>query len=178
MLLTASGVEADANQTYFAEFLVRGFEEKRADANHDGAVDLLEAYVYAARETANWYHRQELLDPKTKVWEVHGKETRALWKKLYAGTAQKLKDPADQNDPDEEPEFGDFGPKWHNRRILTEHAQLKDLEGEEAFSLWKPYEFEKPPAAGPGQLGNWAKRTVLGRPAPANQDEPAKKKAG
>ena len=165
VLISAAGVEADANQTYFAEFYLRGYEDKRADADKNGAIDLLEAYLYAAHETANWYHRQYLSgSQKKRAWMVKGKETRALWAKLYAGSNEHLAKPIDPNDPDTEPIFGDFGPEWHDRRVLAEHAQLKDTAGEEGFILWKPYEFEKPPPAGPGQLGNLAKRTLLGQP--------------
>ena len=198
VIITAAGYETEGTQTYFAEFFVRGFETGRADANKDKAIDMLEAYVYAARETANFYHRQYLLEspdlgrgvkaaPGKIYWLVRGKETRAIWRKLYAGTDNilarphkrrndegKLVDDLPANldaEPDTTPKFGRYDKHWHYRRILAEHARLDDNgKSKEAFFLWKPYKFEKVPAdIEPGQTGFFARRTVLGRPL-----EPAK----
>jgi hypothetical protein len=193
VILTATGYETEGTQTYFAEFLLRGFETARADANQDKVIDLREAYVYAARETANFYHRQHLVErpdlgkdvkatPGKLYWLVRGKETRAIWKQLYAGTDNLLARPQPQRDdegkvtdglpadldsePDSTPKFGRFDKHWAFRRILAEHARLDDTgAAKDAFLLWKPYEFEKvPDDPKPGQTGHLARRTLLGRP--------------
>ncbi len=193
IILTASGYETEGTQTYFAEFLLQGFETGRADANGDKAIDMLEAYVYAARETANFYHRQHLCerpdlgrevkpDPTKAYWLVRGKETRAVWRKLYAGTnnilarPQKERDdtgkevdnlPADlDSEPDPTPKFGRFDKHWAYRRLLAEHARLDDTpKPQNALFLWKPYEFaDVPKDPKPNETGFLAKRTVLGRP--------------
>lgn len=193
VILTASGYETEGTQTYFAEFFLQGFETGRADANGDKAIDMLEAYVYAARETANFYHRQHLVerpdlgrdvkpDPNKVYWLVRGKETRATWRRLYEGTdnvlarPQKERDdagkevdnlPADlDSEPDFTPKFGRFDKHWAYRRLLAEHARLDDTpKPQNALFLWKPYEFaEVPKDPKPGETGFLARQTVLGKP--------------
>jgi len=193
VILTTTGYETEGTQTYFAEFFLRGLETGQADANKDKVVDTLEAYAYGARETANFYHRQYLVGrpdlgkdvkpaPGNAYWLVRGKETRAIWKRLYAGTDNILARPQKQRDdegkladslpadldaePDAEPKFGRFGKHWAFRRMLAEHARLDDTGvSKDAFFLWKPYEFEAvPDKPQPGQTGYLARHTVLGRP--------------
>jgi len=193
VVLTASGYETEGTQTYFAEFLLQGFETGRADANRDKAIDMLEAYAYAARETANFYHRQHLLeqpdlgrdvkpDPTKTYWLVRGKETRALWLKLYAGTDNLLARPRKERDdsgkevdnlpadldsePDPTPKFGRFDKHWAYRRLLAEHARLDDTpKPQNALFLWKPYEFaDVPKDPKPGETCFLARQTVLGKP--------------
>ncbi len=181
VLITGGGAEDDGNQTYFAEFFLRGYETGEADADKDKTIDLMEAYVYAARWTANFYHRQylvgqargqrSLLDPL--VWYVRGKDTRAIWRKLYADTNNTLGTPRPgpndpplpdpETEPDKEPRFGDFGSEWHNRRVLAEHARLDDNAGKKGFYLWQPYEFVKLPPDQPSETGFVARRVALGR---------------
>jgi hypothetical protein len=193
VIVTAAGYETEGTQAYFAEFFLRGFETGRADVNKDKAIDMLEAYVYGARETASFYHRQYLLERpdlgkrvKPTVgkiyWLVRGRETRAIWRRLYAGTDNILaRPPKRRNDegrlvddlpkdldaePDAVPKFGRYDKHWHNRRILAEHARLDDNGiSKDAFFLWKPYKFQKVPKdLDPGQTGYVARRTILGRP--------------
>lgn len=201
VILTAAGYETEGAQTYFAELFLRGFETGRADVNKDKAVDMLEAYAYAARGTANFYHRQYVVErpalgrgvkptPGKVYWLVRGKQTRAIWRRLYADTHNvlarpqkrrndegKLTDdlPADLDaEADAAPKFGRYDKHWHHRRILAEHARLDDTgNAKEAMFLWKPYKFQKLPAATqPGQTGYLARRTILGRPAAAAKAKP------
>jgi len=180
VLITGAGAEDDGNQTYFAEFFLRGYETGEADANRDKVIDLAEAYCYAARATANFYHRQYLVntggtrdESDPLVWYVRGKNTRAIWRKLYAGTKNTLgmprtspgedPPPDPETEPDAEPIFRAFGPHWHNRRVLAEHARLDDNGGKKGFYLWQPYEFTELPDDEPGAVGFLTRRTVLGR---------------
>jgi len=193
VVLTATGYETEGTQTYFAEFLIRGFETRQADLNQDHVIDLLEAYAYAARETAHFYHRQYLLEspdlgqdvkptPGKIYWLVRGKETRAVWRKLYADTDNLMAQPRKQSgeegeladnlpanlddEPDPTPQFGRYDKHWLNRRVLAEHARLDDNgASKDAFFLWKPYEFQNVPKdPKPGETGYVARQTVLGRP--------------
>lgn len=193
VILTAAGYETEGTQAYFAEFLLQGYETGRADANGDKALDMLEAYVHAARETANFYHRQHLCErpdlgrdvkptPGKAYWLVRGKETRALWRKLYAGTDNLLARPPKERDdsgkevdtlpadldaePDPTPKFGRFDKHWAFRRLLAEHARLDDTpKPQNALFLWKPYEFaEVPKDLKPGETAFLARQTVLGKP--------------
>ena len=143
VILTGCGYETEGNQSYFAEFVLRAFETGEADrlkgyGNRDGAVDLFEAYCYAARWTANWYHRQyradsyrpggrpQQPDDPHLYWVVRGRETRKIWDRLYAGTRHRSVRPAfrpvrdkatgklvttDPLPPDLDAE-ADFEPKW------------------------------------------------------------------
>ena len=180
VLITGAGAENDGNQTYFAEFFLRGYETGKADKNKDKTIDLMEAYVYSARETAKFYHRQYLVNARGRrgesdplIWYVRGKNTRAIWRKLYAGTNNKLGMrpprpgeeplPDPETEPDKTPRFGDFGPAWHNRRVLAEHARLDDNATRKGFYLWQPYEFVKLPKDEPGETGFLARRIALGR---------------
>jgi hypothetical protein len=184
VILTAAGAESDGSQTYFAEFFLRGYETARADADGDRIINMLEAYVYAGKETCNFYHRQYMLLAKDQrlatgqpiPWLVRGKETREIWRRLYAGTSnvlavpQRLEKgqeplPADlDNEPDPECKFGRFGPDWYYRRVLGERSRLDDTGSSvKAFFIWKPYEFEAvPDARFPGEETHLARRTVLG----------------
>ena len=204
VILTAAGYETEGTQTYFAEFFLQGLETGRADSSGDKAVDLLEAYVYGARETAHFYHRQYLVErpdlgrdvkpaPGKFYWLVRGKDTRAIWKKLYADTDNllarpqprpgddgKMTDGLPQDldaEPDAEPKFGRFDKHWAFRRMLAEHARLDDSGvSKDAFFLWKPYEFQEVPKdAKPGQTGCLARQTVLGRPLEPAQAAPKAK---
>jgi hypothetical protein len=193
VVLTATGYETEGTQTYFAEFFIRGFETRQADLNQDHVIDLLEAYAHAARETAHFYHRQYLLESPDlgqdvkptagKIyWLVRGKETRAVWRKLYADTDNLMARPRKQSgdegeladnlpanlddEPDPTPQFGRYDQHWQNRRVLAEHARLDDNgASKDAFFLWKPYEFQNVPKdPKPGETGYVARQTVLGRP--------------
>ena len=181
VILTGAGAGNDGTAAYFAEFFLRGYETGGADADAGKTIDLYEAYAYAARETANFYHRQYLVSTTRRdpgdplVWLVRGKETRQIWKRLYADTANILGTPRRQpddpplgdldNEPDPDPAFGRFDKHWHNRRVLSEHARLDDSGTKRGFYLWQPYEFQKPPPDEPGKEGRLARRTILGRPA-------------
>jgi len=181
VIISGGGAEDDGTQTYFAEFFLRGYETGQADANKDKTIDLMEAYTYAARWTANFYHRQHLIPNRGRdaanqslTWYVRGKETRVIWKRLYAGTTDRLGVPrrrADEpappdpdTEPDPKPKFGRFDVHWHNRRILTEHARIDDGDTKRGFYLWQPYKFQKLPPNEPGATGYLARRVVLGRP--------------
>jgi len=181
VLISGAGAGNDGTQAYFAEFLLRAYETGQADANKDKAIDLMEAFVYAARETGNFYHRQYLMPAggrpvagAANTWHVQGKQTRAIWRKLYAGTNNKLGMPATvagepappnpDTEPDAQPKFGRFDKHWHNRRVLAEHARIDDDGGRKGFFLWQPYKFQKLPPDTPGSVGFLARRTVLGKP--------------
>ena len=142
----------------------------------------MEAYAYSARWTANFYHRQHLIPSRSRdasnqplTWYVRGKETRAIWKRLYAGTSHTLGTPRRGRDdpplpdpdtePDPEPKFGRFDVHWHNRRVLAEHARIDDSDTKRGFYLWQPYKFQKLPPNEPGATGYLARRVVLGRTA-------------
>ena len=186
VVITGGGTGDDGNQTYFAEFFLRGHESGQADLNKDKTIDLLEAFAYAGEWTANFYHRQYLVSTERQdpaqplVWLVRGKETRIVWKKLYAGTVHELGRPKEvktkegevldalpadlDNEPDAAPKFGRFDKAWYNRRVLAEHARLDDNASKRGFFVWQPYEIQKLPADEPGAVGYVARRTVLGKP--------------
>ena len=163
VIVCASGKLGEGNQSYFAEFLLRAYETGAADENKDGRVTLLEAYNWAGHETANWYHRQYRTEDG--AWRVLGKNTRAIWKKLYEGSDKRLEPPQDPDDADTEPVWGkEPTQEWFSRRILTEHASLDD-RGEQLGSIvWLSNEFRPLTGAEPDQQGAVARRLLLERP--------------
>jgi hypothetical protein len=175
VIISGAGGGSDGNQTYFAEFFLRGYETREADADKDKQIDLLEAFTYGAREIAHFYHRQYLVPARGPqpagaplTWNVRGRQTRAIWRRLYVGTNHRLAPRTGRGDPDQEPDptpvFGKFDRHWHFRRVLAEHARLDDEGSRKGFFLWQPYEFRKTLPDVPGEIGYLARRTVLGKP--------------
>jgi hypothetical protein len=163
VIVCASGKLGEGNQVYFAEFFLRAYETKAADENKDGKITLLEAFNWAGHETVNWYHRQ--YRNRDGTWRVLGKETRALWKKLYEGSDKKLATPDNEDDPDIEPVWGkEPTDDWLSRRILAEHASLDD-RGEQAGSIvWIGNEHKPLSGTDVDQQGMVARRLLLDQP--------------
>jgi len=162
----------EANEPVFAEFFLRGLESKRADgegAPKDGSITVLEAYNWASAQTAWWIVRQKLANG---AWQVEGKESVALFKKLCEGPANEAatRQLAGGSRPDVDdavhalrPEGGKIDDFWRSRRLVTEHATLEDC-GEETGALalqakgYVPLDGKKD-----GEPGHLARRVVLGR---------------
>ncbi|MBI3830056.1 MAG: caspase family protein [Planctomycetes bacterium] len=125
VLIMATNSANEGNEAYFMEFFLQAYENKAAgDEDKDGAVDLLEAFSYAATQCPKWYSRQYL---EKTGWRTEGKQSRALWKKFYGKVEDKKEVPPENPDADDaEPQFGEWGPHWEARRMVTEHAQLDD----------------------------------------------------
>jgi hypothetical protein len=67
---TKSGTEKNA--TVFARYWVEAFQDPSADTDHSGSVSALEAFVYAARKTAEFYDSQKRLATEHAVFNDTG----------------------------------------------------------------------------------------------------------
>ncbi|MFW6161316.1 MAG: hypothetical protein ACODAJ_01020 [Planctomycetota bacterium] len=168
----------EANEPVFAEFLLRGIETQAADGEgapaagkKDGAITLLEAYNWAAAQTAFWIVRQKLTE---RGWRVEGKESVAIFKKLCEGrpgepAARQLARGSRPDKPDERlplrPEDGRIDAFWRGRRVLTEHALLEDCGEEAGVCALRGAGYQPLAGREPGEPGHLARRVVLGRPA-------------
>lgn len=174
VVVSAAGVEGEGIQTYFAEFLLLGYETHKADRDGNGKITVLEAFNWSAGACVDWYHRQKgvkiktpagVKPPKEQFLIVDGKEACRLFKKFYDGTNMKLHADSRPNVPDSDPVVGDG-------RETTELASIEDLgEPVKAAVHWVKNQHVLM-AGKPGEQGAVAARAVLGHP-PAPQ--PAKK---
>ncbi|MCY2995308.1 MAG: hypothetical protein NTY19_46715, partial [Planctomycetota bacterium] len=141
--------------------------------NKDGQVSVLEAYNWAAHETAMWIARQKRADGEQ--WIVEGRQSVALFKRLAAGEdsdpgARKLSPQSDANAPDAViplamKEGQDLDPWWIGRRTVLEHALLEDCGQEVGVSCLRGQGYEPLDGVKEGQPGWLARRVLLGRPA-------------
>jgi hypothetical protein len=166
----------EVEEPIFAEFFLQGLESKLADADKNGTITLLEAYNWAARQTALWIARWQETDtatpgqpPGPTVWKASGKQTIATFEKLYAGVPNRQLDPtSDRNAPDADvalmPPNGQVTPEWMRRRVVDEHALLEDSGQGIGVSVITDAGFQPILGQKPGDPGYLAGLTVLGAP--------------
>ncbi len=170
----------ELEEPVIAEFFLRGLESKRADADKNGTITMLEAYNWAAQQTAYWIGRWQETDtgvnkddPTTAagptVWKASGKETVEIFEKLYAGVPNRKLDPAsDKNAADAPvdliPPGGNVTSDWATRRVVDEHATLED--NGQGIGVSEIGDKGLQPILGqkPGDPGYLAAHTVLGNP--------------
>jgi len=162
----------------FGEFLLRAFEERRADGHaggpKDGAVDCLEAFTWAAQESVRWIARGRY-NGEAGAWRIDGRESVALFEKLFGGIAgvpgaRKLDPASDRNAVDAvpliQPRDGKLDQAWDGRRMIDEHAMIEDCGVAEGVPALDTAGFTTFPAAEALQPGFLARRIVLGKPKP------------
>jgi hypothetical protein len=167
--LTATS-PTETEEPVFAEFFLRGLESKRA-AGSNGVVTVRDAFNWSAQQTALWIARWEQSGANT--WKAAGKETVAIFEKLYAGMPSRKLDAASNRTVEDEPVAiqppnGVITAAWKGRRVIDEHALIEDCGQPLGVSVLgekglQPVAGEKP--MDPGYL---AGRTVLGQPARTN----------
>ncbi len=171
----------------FCEFFLRALESGKADGEaalaggaKDGVTTLLEAFNWASHQTGQWISRQR--EDEEHNWVVTGKESVAIFKKLFDGAdgeigARKLSGESDANAEDPilalaTPTDGETAHAWAHRRVINEHAILEDAgkeNGVAALSNAKGY--EPVPLGKSGDQGNLASRTVLGQSSLRNAEK-------
>ncbi len=165
----------EADEAVLAEFFLRGLESGRADTNNDQAVSMLEAFNWAAQQTALWIARWEQTNaaeelPEFTIWKASGKETVEIFEKLYgAGGTRRLDPASDRAAADAvveiQPPNGEITEAWMSRRIIDEHALLEDSGKPVGVSVLGEKGLTPIVGQNPDDPGNLASRTVLGRPA-------------
>ena len=161
----------EMEEPVFAEFFLRGLESRRADADKNGSITMLEAFNWAAQQTAYWIARWQETDPGAPtVWKASGKETVEIFEKLYAGSPVRKLDPTSNRNAVDAPVAlappgGQVTDDWGSRRVLDEHAVLEDCgqgigSGEfDDKGVLHPILGQKP-----GDPGYLAAHTILGQP--------------
>ena len=165
------GGVGQGNQSYFAEFLLLALEGKKADANNDGVITVLEAFNRAAHQCINWYHRQYKVPveegepqlPRRVI--VRTKEARRIFKKFYGGVKDVVMlkpEPYNEETEEQEPARGEIE-MLSLRRESGEHASIEDLGENSGAVHWRNNK-HNPIEGKPGEQGEVAARTVLGAP--------------
>jgi len=172
----------EVEEPVIPEFFLRGLESKRADADKNGTITMLEAYNWAAQQTAMWISRwqetstgiTEDAPPGTPVgptiWKASGKETVEVFEKLYSGVPMRQLDPASDRTAadvpvDIIPPGGQVTGDWATRRVVDEHAMLEDCGQGIGVSVVTDKGFQPILGQKQGDPGYLAAHTVLGQPA-------------
>ena len=174
----ASTSAEESTESVLAEFFLKALETGAADGEgvpdkaKDGQVSLLEAFNWATFQTAQWISRQTG-NAEDGTWTVKGKESVALFKKLYDGPESELGvrkiDSASEDsiaDPVVEiipPTDAAAAKAWGGRRLVDEHATLDDCGQENAVSALTPKGYEPVVPAKPDAEGALAAKIVLGK---------------
>jgi hypothetical protein len=187
--IAATGPD-QAAEPVFAEFFLRALEGNRADGEGTGTKDnqtsLLEAFNWAAHQTAQFIMRQ--VGTEDGAWTLHGKESVEIFRKLYDAPpgaestapappvsndgSRRLSPDSDASKPDQPVPLvlpQDLKPnaaaEWNKRRITNEQAHLEDAGLEEGVTPLRGEKGYDPiPVGKEGEPGNRAARTLLGRP--------------
>ncbi len=178
--LTATS-PTEVEEPVFAEFFLRGLESRRADADKSGTITLLEAYNWAAQQTAQWIVRwertgpekQDPANPQPTTWKASGKETIEIFEKLYSGLPTRKLDPASNRSVEDaavevQPPNGQVTPEWRNRRVIDEHALLEDCGQPLGVSVLGEKGIQPILGLKPNDPGYLAGQTVPGKPTPMN----------
>lgn len=161
----------------YAEFFLNGLESKRADGEaapkggkKDGTVTLLEAYNWAANETACWIRR--IRSEENEKWRVDGRESIELFKKLYVSNdkAQGSKVLDAKSNPEVKDPIYPFDKTGVDRkvilglRIITETAMLEDAGKKEGICAVRTGKYQPLTGVKEEEPGALARHTVLGKP--------------
>lgn len=87
MICTATKSTDEKNATEFMEFFLHGLEQNHADINRDQRITLLEACLYAAMQTAQWYTTKGLLETEHALIDCNGD---GLGERLYESDKEEI----------------------------------------------------------------------------------------
>jgi hypothetical protein len=166
----------EQGEPVLAEFFLKAIETGAADGEgsqpKDGNVSLLEALNWSSYQTALFISRQKL-GAEGGAWDVAGKESVALFKKLYGGTAgeEGYRPLADSSDASAEDAIVEIQPPkeaaaakaWGSRRMVDEHAVLEDMGLDSALSPLRGTGYQPIVPDKPDALGALAAKTFLGK---------------
>jgi len=168
----------EIQEPIFAEFFLRGLESKRADADKNGTITLLEAYNWAAQQTALWIVRwsctgpdkPDPMHPQPTIWKASGKETVEIFEKLYSDQPMRKLDPTSNRTVEDavvdiQPPDGQITEAWQKRRIIDEHATLEDCGTPIGVSILGEKGLQLILGQNPKDPGYLASHTILGQPA-------------
>jgi hypothetical protein len=85
---TKSGTEKNA--TVFARYFAEALQDPTADTNKDDSISALEAFVYAAKKTADFYDSQKRLATEHAIFEDTGKADAVREESVQTGEGRLL----------------------------------------------------------------------------------------
>jgi hypothetical protein len=160
----AGSSAGQVNDNDFAEFFLQEW-------TYHSATSVLELYNNAVLMWARWTVRQKMVGEEGKTgWNVEGKESAAIFKKLYDGADvpadRKFVDSpasakADNPDP---PLLPEPKPEWTNRRVITENPSMDDAGSKTPVSALTDKGFAAVTPSVDQPIGKVAAKTVLGTP--------------
>ena len=166
----------EIEEPVFPEFFLRGLESKRAAAAANGKISVLDAFNWAAQQTAFWIARWQKsgdpTQPDAAKWKASGKETVEIFEKLYGGVPSRQLDPtSDRKAVDAPvallPPGGQVTDDWAARRVIDEHAVLEDCGQGIGVSIISDKGVLQPVLGQkPGDPGYLAAHTFLGGAGP------------
>ena len=171
--LTATS-PSELKDPVFAEFFLRGLESKRADTDKKGSITVLNAYNWAAQQTILWIARWRQSgggDGASGLWKANGKETVAIFEKLYPNSPSRKLDPTSERKAEDatieiQPPAGELPAEWVGRRVIDEHAMLEDCGKEIGVAALGEKGFQPIAGEKPNDPGYAAGHTILGQPSP------------
>ncbi len=170
-------------ESILAEFFLKALETGAADGEgvsgnaKDGQVTLLEAFNWSSYQAAMFISRQKSVD-NSGGWEIAGKESAALFKKLYIGSTNSNEEGSrlliETNDTSAAdavvaivaPTDPGLAKTWGGKRLVDEHATLEDLGQENGVSPLTIKGYSPVIPANAEAVGALAAKTVLGRCRP------------
>ena len=169
--IVAASSAGQVNDSDYAEFFLQVLEAGVPNGGaREAQVSLLKVYNSAALHTAEWTVRQVLsTDPDQPGWKVEGKQSTAIFKKLYSGVGVS---PERQFVESPESEQADAPIEIVNkqdaaaagRRMVTETPALEDLGTAKPATCLSVKGYEPLPGSAPAEQGFLARRIVLGQP--------------
>ena len=174
--LTTSSPQ-QVNDSDLAEFFLQELERK------GGEKSVLDLYNRSTQAWARWVVRQKTLPPAPEGappaplgWMVEGRESTALFKKLYGyddtPANRKYIASPDSEKPDEvdPPVVTNSSPRWAERRVISESPVIDDAVSDTPVSALSEKGFS---AVVPSkECGEIAAMTVLGKAEPLKSAKP------
>jgi hypothetical protein len=160
----AGSSQQQVNDNDFAEFVLQELEVNSKSP-------LLDVYNHAVEKWAKWTVRQKMVGEEGKTgWNVEGKESAAIFKKLYDAADvpadRKFVDsPASEKaDNPNPPLLPEPKPVWTSRRVITENPSIDDAGSKTPVSALTDKGFAAVAATAEQPIGKVAAKTVLGMP--------------
>jgi len=159
----AGAIAGQVNDNDFAEFVLQELEAKPS-------LNLLDAYNRATARFARWLVRQKQAPAEgPRGWIVEGKESAAIFRKLYEGDdvppERKFLATNESNKPDaaNPPMMADGSAHWMMRRVVTETPSIDDAANGAPVTAIGPRGFEAVAPTNESPVGAVAAKTILGR---------------
>lgn len=174
-IIITSNSALQTGDSDFAEFFLLALEGKitnsatrPAESQSPSSRSLLSVFNMASHEYAQWITRQRQTEGG---WVVEGRQSRAIFERLYGGESTPASRKPDPNAPPAgEDVVLPLTPSvdaafWTGRRLVTEQPLLEDAGGAEGVAALGGEGYKPVQPSSPEGAGALAQSTVLGKPA-------------